>query len=59
MKKKYFRPEMKCLFINNESLMDAASMQLNQREADDEWQGAKENTFLEEEDDGAHSLWDE
>ena len=36
MKKRYFKPEIKCMFVGNESLMDS-SVQLNQKEASDDW----------------------
>lgn len=63
MKKKYMEPKMKALFIGNENLMDA-SMQLNNSEAGDDWQGAKGQTFLDDDDATTSitkggSLWDE
>ena len=60
MQKRYFKPGIKCMFVGNESLMDS-SVQLDQKEASDDWQGAKENTFFveEEESTSSHSVWDE
>lgn len=63
MKKKYIEPKMEIFFIGNENLMDA-SMQINNSEADDDWQGAKGQTFLDDDDATTSitkggNLWDE
>ncbi len=60
MKKEYIKPEVVEMSINNESLM-SASMELNQMEAGDDWQGAKGYILddCEEAMNATSSLWDE
>lgn len=48
MKREYFKPEIRCLFVGGDCLMDN-SVRVNNKEAGDDWQGAKgNNTFFEE-----------
>ena len=61
MKKEYAKPMVKCMYIGEECLMEG-STPLNNVESSDDWQGAKECQFSDEDeadDKGRTSFWDE